>query len=503
MHKRIMVYLVWSLLLTCSRGEEADQTYDLDRCLREALTRNPSLQKQMLNISRAEEDVTSAGAVYDTTVSLSGGYEDTELSSSLFSRNGNTETWDVRGGVIRSFSSGTRIGLEASTQGFDFMPTSSEAASPFAGEFFNTAVILSLTQPILKNAGGSLDSMRIHAAELGVDLARLDYLRYRDQMAFQVHAAYWDKFAADKLHAANQASVDRAASLLEINRKKSSDGLLDETDILAAEAVLATREVDVLTRKNRIEEAGDVLKQLMFLHPEEWDLVAFIFPDRLDVENEPEASLPETLDKALSHRPDLLAIYQAEQRALEVVEIKKQGVRPDLSVSGALMQGNDADTSWSDSVSLDKSGWSVRVALEVPIFRDREKAELRQAELELEQIQEGIADIELLIERQCRSAVRNLDTAWKTVAATKKALDLQTKKLSLEEEKLRQGRSNTRIIMDYQDDLEFAENSYLIALSRYRIAAAELALVRGDIVDPLLAPLPDEHGVSGVGEDAR
>jgi outer membrane protein TolC len=79
----------------------------------------------------------------------------------------------------------------------------------------------------------------------------------------------------------------------------------------------------------------------------------------------------------------------------------------------------------------------------------------------------------------CAAAVRRVNTQSAYVQAAKKAMELQEKKLKLEEIKFNQGRSSSQFVLNYQDDLSGAQTQYYSAASEYHKAMADLKLITG------------------------
>jgi outer membrane protein TolC len=90
--------------------------------------------------------------------------------------------------------------------------------------------------------------------------------------------------------------------------------------------------------------------------------------------------------------------------------------------------------------------------------------------------------LERAIQLECRSAIRRLETAGRLVAATLKARDTQKKKLEREVTRFQNGKSDTKTMLDYQNDLELAERDYIQARGALERAKVALQLTTGSLM---------------------
>ena len=486
----------WLLLAAISAAvvatSAADEPYDLLTCVRLGLDRNPTLQKLALDVSVARENIDRASGVYDARLGLDVNYEDSELPNPGNPALGASKVLSGGGGLSRRFSSGTGIGVDANLNRSEF-GGSDPTAGP--GEIDVAAVGLSLSQPLLRNAFGKLDKARVGVASAAYQGARLQYLYERDRLAARIYQAFWEANAALKRYEVNGASLTRSRELLETNRKKFEDGLIDETEILAADASLATREVDVLSSRDEVRRSRDVLLELMAVSVETWDSVKIAFHnDAPTMASTGPIDMIEAFEVAVESRPDLAAVRALKKQADFELALRKQDARADLEVRARIGRGDVAEA-LGDSFDFDRNIWSVGVALEVPLWRRAEKAALRQAAFQRQRADREYEALERIVLLECRLAARNVKTSAERVTAAMKASELQRRKLDLEQVKLSQGRTTTRFVIEYQDDLEFSQLAAVDAVARYEKDLAQYRLVQGI----LLAAIGMDE--SGAGED--
>ncbi|NKB25355.1 MAG: hypothetical protein GKR87_13455 [Kiritimatiellae bacterium] len=453
---------------------ETTTAYTLSDCLRIGLENNLQLKQLKQNVWIAKENIDQASAVYDPGLAFSVNYEDSELPSRRTPIEGSSKSWITEGRLTRIFSKGTILELSSGLNHFKF-PNSQTGIN----EIDISLLSLSLSQPLFKNAKGQLDQARIREARLGYEQSELEFLYQRDLLTLRIYEAYWDLYAAQKGYETNQEALERSKRLLEINRKKYEDGLLDETDILAIEASLATREIDVLDRQNAVATQRDHLMRIIHVPFAEWGRVEVVYDltlpnptNRIDALN--------GYETALLNRQDYAALQKAVEQAETFVTLKKEEMKSTLLLTGRLGQG-DTDTTISDSFGFDDTQWAIGLEWEMAWGRKRKKSALRQAEILLEQANERVQEHKLLIAWESQKAARELRVAQKRISATQKSQKLETHKLTLENEKLHQGRSSIHRILEYQDDLEFAELASFQSIADYEKKQAQHKLVQGTL----------------------
>lgn len=450
--------------------------------LTRGLEQNSDLRGSYLKVLASEQQIFTAESLYETQGRLQAGYEDSELPGSQgYGQDGST-TLSVQAGLSRRLRSGTSLSAEGGV-------TSVEYPSPEgpAAEISTSLLQLKLQQDLLRDWGGAVSQARVESARKAYEAGMARYYFERDRLAAELYRRYWDVFAARKLVELNRASLDRARDLLRINRQKEQDGLLDETDVLAAEAAIALREVELLENENQFHTAREGLLQRIRYPVEAWDEVVLdVDADRAETH----PALPGAavgFETAVKQRADLEAARLALRAAEVQLAAAERGTRPDLSLEAGIGRGGSG-ASVSDSMDFDKTVWSVGAALSSSLSRTGDKAEAARLRFEVEAAEEDLRDLESSILLECRSAARNLQTALKRVDAAEKAAKLQRSKLEQEQDKMEQGRSTTAVVIQYMDDLDMAEWTVIRAQAEAQVLWAEYQRVQGILVQETAQP---------------
>ena len=168
------------------------------------------------------------------------------------------------------------------------------------------------------------------------------------------------------------------------------------------------------------------------------------------------------------------------------VKIKRVDGLPDLNFSGS-WSGTSLDRDMSKSQGEAFGGnhpqYSAGFEFSTPIERRKERNELKQAKYELEKRKKQKALLRLEIERQVDSAWQDLQLTSASVIQTKAIESLQKQKLEEEGKQFKRGRSNSKTMIDYQEDLIEAENRRIIAALDHHKAIEHFYRVQNKLLE--------------------
>ncbi len=94
-----------------------------------------------------------------------------------------------------------------------------------------------------------------------------------------------------------------------------------------------------------------------------------------------------------------------------------------------------------------------------------------------------IEDARQTLEQNVIDAVRDLGTRWRQYQIAQRATALSRRKLEIEREKLRVGRSSNFQVLSFETDLRNVENTQLNALISFLNAQTQLDLIVGMTLD--------------------
>ncbi len=180
------------------------------------------------------------------------------------------------------------------------------------------------------------------------------------------------------------------------------------------------------------------------------------------------------LEQAYSTRPDYLS-GRAKVRAAELARQSAAAANyPSLST-----EANYGDIG-SPGFARSHGTFSVALVLSVPIFQGtRVRADTLQADAALQQRKAELADLDGRIDEQVRTAFLNLTSSSDLVAVTESNIRLATRTLEQAHDRLSAGVAGSLDVVQAQESVAAANQSYIASLYAYNLAKISLAQAIG------------------------
>ncbi|MCM2264713.1 MAG: TolC family protein [Desulfuromonadales bacterium] len=343
---------------------------------------------------------------------------------------------------------------------------------------------VNLTQPLLKNFGIAATETQIRLAEGDADLAVQSYRQEMLNVVGRAIATYWDLTLAKEKVKLRAESVQVAEKILDDNRARLKTGKMAETEVLEAEAGVALRKaLEIDAKKQYVVAENDALT--MFAEH------AAAYPAGVDV-TEPliVESIPYDYHTSITRAFELRPEYMASQQRLSQERVRlayaenQRWPELDLKASYGLNGLNyDRSDAWDDMESSDYDTWSVGVELRIPLFGDEKTAsELAQVKQRKRKALLEMKAIEVALANAVNTAIRNLKSTTEQADYSASVAKLNNRLLEVELLRLNAGKSNSRLVLEKEDDFRSAREAELEALIDQRKAVLELEMAEGSLL---------------------
>ena len=453
-----------------------------------------------INISRQTKesrlaDITVEQARFDPTLSVNGQYNRTvnPLNRPVFGATGNNlreiTTFDQRTQSV-TLDATTNL-LTGGNVDLNYSPSRTNVNQNLAtGFLFNPSytggLALTLTQPLLRNAGIDVTKTFIRVAQ---NNATVEEHVFRDRVLTvlaTVEQTYWEVVFANENLKVAEAALKAAQELLASNRAKTKAGIMSIVDVLQAEAAVASRVEQVLVADKTIRDQEDQLRRL--LNPAEEDLRQDLRLTPLDqpvVTLEP-ISLQEAIDTAIEQRPEIVQAKKNMETSDLNTKFAKNQILPTLSFQGTMgMAGLGKD--YGDSVNRNFNGdyynYGAGLVLSYPLGNRSAWSTYNKRQLEAKNAEASLVSVRQQIIVGVREAVRRVQTDFKRIETTRSARIMAEKQLQAEQERLKVGLSTTRFVLDFQRDLATAQGNELRATVDYNKSLSNLARHKATTLD--------------------
>lgn len=494
------------ILMALSAGsvwasEEGDLSLSLEDCIIKALENNLRVAVEVINPGLAEMSITRAKEIFMPRFDLNLGIRSTESPSYWFldaSGTSITKSSDYSVAVVKRISSGGNLSLSLT----GYKSDTNQLFQLINPRYGNTLQI-DFSQPLLRDFGYKVNRREILVAQNNLDISQRQFESVLMETIYNVQDAYWNLVYAIENYNVTEHSLRLAQDLLAKNKKEVEVGKLAEIEILNAEAVVASREADVLQAETLIRKNEDGLKIILnILEVEEIEPKKIIPLDRPSFEKQ-SISLTGAIRTALSNRPDLTM----SRRTINTKELNLSGAKNQLlpgldlqlsywspGISGdrllylddnpflGVVIGTEEKNAWNslwDAFKLKHSNWSINLTLSVPISNFLTKANFIVAQMELEQSFLELQNREKQVLLDVRNAVRDIESLAKRYTALKIASRHALKRLEAEEKKLNVGLSTNYFVLQYQEELANTKSREIKTLVDYNLALARMENVLG------------------------
>jgi len=390
-------------------------------------------------------------------------------------------TDDWRMGLGQRFETGTQVQLD-----FQNGRTRSSAGTAVEPLNFRSTLSLTLSQPLLR--GFSTDLVVPRADVLK---AKISSERERRQLAVtaaeiveRTEDAYWDVVQALYRYDLQLRSQKRAEEQVALTHRQIDAGILAPSDLISADSVLAQRKVEVLQAEAGVDQAWDVLRNVLNLPRDQWtrpilpvDLPRF---DAMTVSAEDELGVaiknrPELAQLDLDLESALISVRQAENNQLPQIDVGVTGslIGQDATYGGALSGIGKADTH-AYSVLLNFTWTPLRRSTSASAEIERKRHALTGVRRE-----QLVQEVWFAV----RDAVRAQQSAARQVRAAATSRELTNQSLDVEQRKFLSNQSTNFVVAQKQLDLANAQVQELSAVLVHKKATAALLRATGRLLD--------------------
>jgi len=479
----VLVFLSCFAMLFTALPAQAE-SMGLDAVIRNVLEHHPDIPVIRLKTEQTRTDQQRIEGQLDPQVSLSILASDSEdPANSAFNPVLSATFQQIKGNITKPLANGgtVTLGIDYNRTLLNFADTTRTFA--LFDPFYHNQIDLTYRQPLLRGAGRPAYHQELAAALADESASRLQERVTARTLSRQAIQLYFD-IAVDEANRKLAADAEkRAVKLLKYQRSREGFGLIEKADRLQAEALLATRRMDLADAKGRRVQDVTALNRLML---RETNIPIDIKDNqRLDI------SLPDlndTIDTIGQHRPELRALdarlKAAEARLGEVKDTDTTQVDLVGQIGSRSLAGTPG-TAVRQGFSLADRFASIGLEISDTVVNNTAKAAIRKAALEREQVLAERRQTTELIKDDLANILALIRTGRTTWAAAKTRVSAEQKKYKAELARYREGRSDTATVIQFEGDLRSAE----IEAALRRIALLrnqrQLAWVRGTLFSDL------------------
>jgi outer membrane protein TolC len=450
-----------TLAVTASAATETSMT--MADCIATTVRENRTIKNAYLDRIVQKYDLRVAEDKFNPKMLLSPGVQTSGGSGTT----PNSAVTGLSGTVTEQLPTGAAINLSAKHD-----ITSTDNVRPGRAYGWN----ISLTQPLLKGAGLEVNTASVIFARRSEQGNILSLKSTLMDTLTAVVTSYRSYIQAIKSLEISRQSLERSKELIETNKELIAAGRMAAIESVQSEADVAGKEFDLLSSENSVDAARLALTKAIDI-----DKNTRIIP----VEETGIPAVPYTLEQgkklAFENRPDYQSSLLGYENAKLQLVIAKNSTLWDLSLTGGYGE-NYTREGVPDSNSY-AGTWNAGLRLTVPIGDLSIQQGLIASEIAMKKLDNDLARQRESIEIEVQDALRNAEMNLRQIKLATLSRSLTEKKVEIETDKLKAGRSTNFQLVSFQNDLVNARNSELGAIITYLNALTALDRTLGITLD--------------------
>jgi outer membrane protein TolC len=292
----------------------------------------------------------------------------------------------------------------------------------------------------------------------------------RDLVVLAVGYNYLQAIADASRIESVSAQVNTAQALYKQASDQVTAGTSPAIDGLRAQVELKTRQQQLIQAKNDFAIQKLTLARVIGLAPgQQYELT-----DKSPYEPFTAMTLDEALQRAYASRSD----FMAASATVRASEFSKKAARaeyyPAINFSG------DYGVAGTYSTLATHGVFDVRATLSFPIFQGgKVHGDELQADAQLEQARQHLENLRGQIDSDVRTAFLNLQSSAEQVEVAKSNIDLAQQTLDQSRDRFAAGVADTVEVVQAQEQVATANDSYISSLYSYNYAKISLARALG------------------------
>jgi outer membrane protein TolC len=458
-----------------------------------ALENNLQLKTVLINPALAAAQLSAEEAKFEAAFFANASLSRSDLPFGVLTPVGNTGVFVP----TIAASQNERIGLDLGVQmplrtggvlTFDVMDSRTKDLSrdPNRGDpAFNDTLSISLSQPLLRNAGQWVNTHSIRVAAYNRDITdartRLDVIT----VLAALDRVYWRLYAARRELEVRQQQYELAQSQLERARRLVEAGQRPQVEIIRAEAGVAQQLEAIIIAENSLRDRERETKRIVHKMGLDVETPTVVVPTTEPDPVHYRLERPSLVRLAIENRMDLLELQLQLLQDASTVDLARNQTLP-LVAFNYTYGVNGTGPTREDSLDLlfrnNFADHRLGLQATIPIGNEAAKSRLRQAIYQRRQRLATRANREDLIRVEVLNAADQVEANWQRILAARQTAILNGRVYEAEQRQFEQGLRTSTEVLDAQVRFADAQSAEIRALADYQISLVDVAYATGTLL---------------------
>lgn len=465
----------------------------LDEAVGLALQKNFGLQRQAFTLANAKEAVIDADSDFDPTLTAAVVRGVTQQASTTSRLEGTTVVGPRNDNTTIRVGANQRIeqtnGTVSVTTNVTRQATNSTNA--LLNPAFGNGVSVNVNQPLLRNAGRTVATSQRERAKISLTVSQIAYRSQVLQLIESVENAYYNVVAAREALRIRQLTLERNQRLVEENTARRTSGVATDLDVLTSEVGVATARRAVIQQEQTVHDAEDAL--LNIINVPTFDVRPG--PVAFDDYKGGVPNFAQSYKLARENYPVTLSA-QEQIRSLEIaLGVARRNLRPTLNLDATLgYSARQTNAGYQQAIANlpndHGNNWNVSLNYQMPWGKRADYSAFRTANNNLNSQKVELERLEQELIVAVRAQVRAIETQLAAVQVASRATELATRQFEQQKARYDAGLSTSRVVLQFQEDLENTRVQELNAKLALRRAVAELRRLEGSSLEHFRVQMP-------------
>ncbi len=463
---------------------EPEDTFEMtiEQCRAITLENNLDLKIQLINPTIASEGVNQEEAKFEALFYSNLTYNKTDrpAASATTIEASTADSSRVNLGVQMPLRTGGSVTFDIA----DNRSKSNFGSSTF-NPSYTTDLRVSISQPLLRNAGKRAATYLIRAAQYNrqqvnaqTKLEVITAIAVADELYWQLYASRKELQVLKQQHDLAKALYEQAQRFVDVGEKPLIDAIRTEAGVARQLAAIIAAENTVRDNERRLK--------LIMNKPD----LAIDTPTIVVTATEPDPVHYELdkkllITKAIDNRMELLQAELEIAKALSNIDFMRNQTLPLVTASYSYVVhglGNTQADSYKLLDDRDFEDHYMGLRLEIPLGNASAKSKLRQAIYNRRQQLATKENQELLIMKEVLAAIDLVETNWQQILSNRQSAILEGRLYSAELRQFQIGLNTSTDVLQAQTNFANAQSAEIQALANYQISLVELAKATGTLL---------------------
>lgn len=452
----------------------AVRSLSLSDCITEAIRHNFDVRVERYEPLISQLALDAAYAGYDPAFSLSGSHGHNDAGGLLLTNGIAITRQDI-------FNSDLKGSLPSGAT-YDF---NGNATDTTTSEDTSGSVGVTLIQPLLQNLWIDQTRLNIIAAKNQVKTSEQGLRSQLITTVAAVENAYYELIFARENLEVDRQGLDLAQTQLDQDRQRVQVGSLAPLDVQQDESQVAQSRATLIGAQLTLEKDENTLKTLITDDYAQWHDVDIQPAEKLEAVWQL-LDLQDSWNQGLTSRPDFLqAKITLEQQGIQL-KFDRNQIYPQLNLTGSFGY-NGAGREFSDAfgqyAAANRPFYSAGAEFSVPLSNLKARSAYKSDKALEQQDLLKLKQLEQAIMVEIDNAVKQVQSDWENVQATKEARIYAEAALDAEQKKYAVGKSTTFTVLQLQDNVTTARSQEIRELANYNQDLSALAQQEGSTLE--------------------